>query len=49
MKKIKNLSIDKGYKIVLKNYEGCSEYLLTDINDSDDIYFILKEEEITNI
>ena len=49
MEKIKNLNMDKCYKIVLKNYNGCSEYLLTDINDSDDIYFILKEEEITNI
>ena len=37
--------MDKTYKIVLKNYNGCSEYLLTDINDSDDIYFILKEIE----
>lgn len=49
MEKIKNLNRDKSYKIVLKNYKGCSEYLLTDINDDNDIYFILEEEEITNI
>ena len=46
MKILKKFSRDNLYKIILKNYDGCSEYLLVDANDSDKIFAILKEEEI---
>lgn len=48
MKILKKFGRDNLYNIVLKDYEGCSEYLLVDANDSDKIFAILEEEEIIN-
>lgn len=46
MEQINKFNRDILYKIVLKGYEGCSEYLLVNANDSDEVYAILKDEEI---
>jgi len=46
MEQIKKFDRDILYKIELKIYKGCSEYLLTSANDSDEIYAILSEEEL---
>ena len=46
MEIIKKFSRDNLYKIVLKNYNGYSEYLLVNANDDNEIFTILKEEEI---
>ena len=46
MEIIKKFSRDNLYKIVLKNYKGCSEYLLVNANDDNEIFAILKEDEL---
>lgn len=37
------------YKIILKSVDNCQEYCLVNANDDNEIYLILKEEEILNI
>ena len=48
MKQIKKLNRDIVYKIIIGIYDNCSEYLLVDANDSDEIFAILEEEDIEN-
>ena len=46
MKKLQKLNRDKVYQINLKLHNGSYEYVLCDVNDSDETYILFDDKEV---